>query len=190
MRKIDSQFENPLDNILISYCEPVSIWLRANTNITPNIITTIGLFFGMLSIYNLINKNYLYSFIFYWICYYLDCLDGYFARKYDMVTEFGGYYDFTRDIIVNLVLVIIIFLQLKTNKSKIFFAIIMLIGYYLMLIHLGCQERIYNDNDSVIGILKQLCSDNSYINNTKFFGCGTMISITSLFILFHNNIKI
>lgn len=185
MRKIHSQFENPIDDVLISLCEPASVWLYKNTNITPNMITTIGVIFGILSIYNLINKNYVNSFIFYWISYYIDCLDGYFARKYDMVTEFGGYYDFIRDIIVNLSLVTIIFFELKTNRSKFLFTIIMIISYYWMLVHLGCQEVIYNDDESALGALKNLCSHHSHINNTKFVGCGTTVLITSLFILLH-----
>ena len=188
MRKIHSQFENPIDDILISLCEPVSIWLHENTNTTPNIITTIGVFFGALAIYNLLEKRYIHAFIFYWISYYIDCLDGYYARKYDMVTIFGGYYDFIRDIIVNLSLVGIIFTEIKSEKSRLFFTVVMIMSYFLMLIHMGCQERMYNDDTSAIGILKHLCRHETDIHHTKYVGCGTIVLITSLFILYHKNI--
>ena len=30
--------------------------------------------------------------------YFFDCMDGHFARKYNMVTEFGDMYDYITDL--------------------------------------------------------------------------------------------
>jgi hypothetical protein len=49
-RKINRINENPIDNILIDICEFISPVIY-KLKITPNMITTIGVFFNILSLY-------------------------------------------------------------------------------------------------------------------------------------------
>ena len=118
-RKIPAHHEAIIDDFLISLCEPVSTRLNA-LSFTPNMITTIGLFFGILSIMCLLKKMYLLSILFLWICYWFDCLDGYYARKYKMETQFGDYYDHFRDIFVVGTLIVILLLKLTSYYRLIF----------------------------------------------------------------------
>ena len=55
MRKIDSNLENPIDNILIDICDFILPTLKV-LNFTPNMLTTISLIFGLLSVYCLFEK--------------------------------------------------------------------------------------------------------------------------------------
>ena len=48
----------------------------------------------------LCNNNYILACIYYFISYFFDVLDGIYAREYNMVSEFGDYYDHIKDIVV------------------------------------------------------------------------------------------
>ena len=115
----------------------------------------------------------------------MDCLDGYYARKYNMITVFGDQYDHFRDIFINFTIYVLIFTKLKTTKQKIFFVVMMILFLLLSFIHLGCQEKIYNtsNNNDFLSPLKFLCINEKNIKYTKFFGTGTNILVISLIIL-------
>ena len=184
-RKIEPHQENPLDNLILIQTDKVSIYLHNRVpNITPNIITTIGLIFGLLSIYSLYKEYYILSFVLFWINYFFDCLDGHYERKYNMTTQFGDYYDHFRDFLIIICICTLIFIKLKTNKQKILFTIIIGILIYLTTIHLGCQE----DNSNSIKdnkLLQELIGLCKYeIEYTRYFGCGTLISVISFYILY------
>ena len=119
-RKIDREMENPIDNIVLDYiCEPVSNILRSTSEkITPNMITSVGLAIGLACIYAIYQGYYKTGFALYWLCYIFDCLDGYYARKYNMITRFGDFFDHFRDVFVILVVIILIFTRLKSNIMK------------------------------------------------------------------------
>ena len=96
VRKIPENLENPIDNLIYKDIDKVSSIFK-KYNFTPNMLTTISAFFGFLSIYAICKDKFLSGGILYFISYYFDCLDGYYARKYDMVTKFGDYYDHISD---------------------------------------------------------------------------------------------
>lgn len=52
MRKIPEEAENPIDNVLISFSDYLCPFFK-KMNFIPNGITTLSLFFGLLSIYYL-----------------------------------------------------------------------------------------------------------------------------------------
>ena len=122
---------------------------------TPNILTTISLIFCGISALLLINRNYLLAAFMYLISYYFDCMDGHFARKYNMVTKFGDYYDHFADITK----VILILYVLYNIDSKKFFIIIPFIILFIFLasVHFRCKpilpENIVIDNAVLIKIL-------------------------------------
>ena len=68
----------------------------------PNIISSLRLIFCYIILVLLKNfkKNRYLIFINYLICCYTDYLDGYFARKLNMQTNFGKFFDGFIDYIV------------------------------------------------------------------------------------------
>jgi phosphatidylglycerophosphate synthase len=96
MRKINSNLENPFDNaiyIIVEYLAPYA----HKFGFTPNMITTSSNLFTIIAIYYLLNYYFVVAAILYLISYMFDCLDGYVARKYNMVSIFGDYYDHISD---------------------------------------------------------------------------------------------
>jgi phosphatidylglycerophosphate synthase len=121
------------------------------------------------------------------IGYYFDCADGFYARKYDMVTTFGDYYDHIND---QLKILLILIVMYSKSKCK-FFSILPIIAALtlLSLMHLGCQEKIYDTSESpTLSGLRSLCSVSGNdvqksIRTTRYFGVGTMMVGMSLLIL-------
>lgn len=186
-RKINYVEENPIDNSLIDVCEDVSNPL-INLGFTPNMITTIGTMFGILSVYCVYMDKYIPAFIFFWLSYFLDCLDGFYARKYKLYSKFGDYYDHIRDIIIGLFFTSIVFYKLKTKNEKIFFVTILILICLLTCTHMGCQEKNSNNtiHNDTLNILTNLCRDKSDIKYTRYVGMGTLNLVLSFFILYLN----
>ena len=192
MRKIKCDCENPLDNILINISDYMCPYAK-KYGFTPNILTTISLIFCGISALLLLNSNYLLAAFIYLISYYFDCMDGHFARKYDMVTKFGDYYDHFSD----LTKVLLILYVLYYINSKKFFIIIPFIVLFMFLsfIHLGCQELYYDTLESeTLSALKNLCpiydkNDKTSIINTlgitRYVGTGTFTVCIILTIIFY-----
>lgn len=183
--KIHRYIENPIDLQLIKLCEIVSNVLRKDKCITPNMITTVGLMMGLISIYFIMKDMYILGFIFFWICYWFDCLDGYYARKYNMTSEFGDYYDHFRDIVINGLVIIIIYSKIKDENIRRLYLFSVIVFGFLLCCHFGCQEKnsFNKSNNGCLEIFTQLCYDKENIHNTKHFGNGTFILIISIFIL-------
>jgi len=192
MRKITCDCENPLDNILIDISDYMCPYAK-KYNLTPNILTTFSLIFCGISALLLLNKQYLLAAFMYLISYYFDCMDGHFARKYNMVTKFGDYYDHVADFTkVLLILYVLYFVN-----SKKFFRILPFIIFFILLsfVHLGCQEIYYDTPESdILSILKHSCpvnnkDDKSMIINTlgitRYFGCGTFTICIMLSIIYY-----
>ena len=97
MRKLSVKYENPIDNIIYLYVEPLAPYMH-KYNITPNMITTFGNISWVYGLYLLYNHEYVYSALLFGLSYYFDCLDGYVARKYDLISIFGDYYDHISDV--------------------------------------------------------------------------------------------
>jgi phosphatidylglycerophosphate synthase len=182
MRKIPKEMENPIDNILINIADTTSPFHK-NLGATPNILTTISLILTIISAIFIHLNYYKLAAIFYFISYYYDCMDGFFARKYNMVTEFGDYYDHITDALKILVIGGVVFYKIKSKivGPTIFFGILWLI----MNVHMGCQEEYYNSEKSKsLAILKNFCfgSPNEMMQYTKFFGVGTVQLLLTAFI--------
>jgi phosphatidylglycerophosphate synthase len=187
-RKIDNHMENPIDDAILYLTDDICIYLNENYGsiVTPNILTTIGLMLGVLCVYFLLEKMYLLAFVFFWLTYLFDCIDGHYARKYDMITEFGDYYDHIRDIFIIFNIILVISIQLEDNYLRMIFLVMFAIQFFFMLLHMGCQENNYqmqNESPS-LNMFKTLCFEKNLIQYTKFIGCGTAMLFLSLSILF------
>ena len=80
-----------------------------NKHPQPNNITTVGLISNLFSIIALREGQILTCIIFAIIGQYLDNLDGHYAKKYNMETKIGQYYDHLADNIKILGLIFIFY---------------------------------------------------------------------------------
>lgn len=192
MRKISRAYENCFDNIIIDTCDRVAPAFKA-INCTPNTITTFSLISGLISVWLLHQKHYIAAAVFYSLSYFFDCLDGHFARKYGMVTEFGDIYDHVKDIMVFASYIYVLFTQLYAKKRKNFKVIIVIFAALLIgcTQHLSYQEQMYGDAESFLGKVTAKmfkCEDESCIKRniqiSKWAGCGTLNAYIVMLTLF------
>lgn len=186
MRKIPSIFENPIDNLLIDLAEILSKFHR-QLDLTPNILTTFSLILSILAgIFLYLNYHILAAFL-YLASYFYDCMDGYFARKYNMATTFGCYYDHIADVSKILFLCLIFYIK---NAVKFFTILpIIIIFFILTVVHLGCQELSTPTilRSKSLEITTIACPNQKYPESvlpyTRFFGTGTFTLLIIYFIL-------
>ena len=192
MRKIHRHYENPIDNYFIDLAEYFSTFFYS-LNMTPNHLTFLSLIFGILSIYYLYKKSlYLFG-IMYIISYWFDVADGYYARKYDMVTDFGDKFDHFKDLVINITIAFLLIYNNYNNPHVFIIVSILLLFIFLSFIHLGCQENIYDpgnikNESGTLTVLRGFCEDpHDNIHYTKYFGCATYIIIFVLCVIFLEN---
>ena len=183
-RKMESKFENPVDNLFINVFNLFDKYLY-KLNFTPNILTFISLILSLIGVYYIYNKNYKIGSILLLIGYFFDCCDGNFARKYNMVTKNGDYFDHISDILKIILLYIVIYYSNLKKNNKILFYIVNVIFILLFNIHMGCQECIYNKDltkSSTLEFTKNLCPGIQYIHYTKSVGCGTFFLVLCIYL--------
>jgi phosphatidylglycerophosphate synthase len=183
MSNIDRKYENPVDIILYDSLKD-SLKFYYDLGLTPNHITTLSIICGFLTAYFLyINKNFL-AFIFFWLAYYYDCMDGALARKYKLYSSFGDIYDHLSD--YTKFGAIIYTMYLLKPKKVINYSPIFIIFALLMAVQMGCQAKYYsnkNDDSKILKLFGFLCPNKDIVNYTKYFGCGTFIYLFSLVVL-------
>lgn len=198
MRKLPRELENPIDNIFIDIGDFLSPYFK-KLNLTPNGLTTISLITGLLSIKYYSENKFILSAIYFIISYMFDCFDGFYARKYNMVSHFGDIYDHGKDIFIFIFL--IYFIIKKYNKLKDwrkylpYFSIILIITQS---IQFGCQEIYYNKEGGniIMKNFKKFCpiqNKNQIYNLLKilrFGGSGTTILYITLLILYSKNLDV
>jgi len=187
-KKIIDKYENPFDIYLIYIGNQLGkIFIKLN--FTPNMITTLSLISTLIGIKYIYEGHYKIGAILYNIGYFFDCMDGNYARTYNMTSDFGDYYDHIGDTIKIIFLLICLYLLKIKKSTKVLFIIISYILGILSLIHLGCQEKIKNNYDkSVLEIFKILCQDKNNIIYTRYFGTGTTQLFITLYIFFIKDI--
>lgn len=179
MRKIPKEIENPIDNIIIDIAEHFCPSFKS-LKFTPNDITTLSLITGLIAAYFLYKDNIPMFSVFFILSYFFDCMDGFYAREYNMVTNFGDKYDHYKDAIVNILIVVVFIYRYKSLLGSMLI-ILALIPY---LIQLGCQEKVYERPDSPsLSELKNMCPRKTDIRYTRYLGGGTLM-IVILIIIF------
>lgn len=187
-RKIPYEMENPFDNVLIGFSSLINPYLR-QLGVTPNLLTTFSLGFGILAAWLLFQNHVILAIIAYIISYLFDCMDGNMARMFDMVTRFGDLYDHGSDIIKTTLFYIALINNGYFSLSfKIAFLVISFVFGALTLVHIGCQERNYDsiDNEEKRNVLSDfvwLCSDKEKIQISKYFGFGTYYFVNCMLLL-------
>lgn len=183
-RKLPYELENFVDDWFLQYAERSGIMeFFYRNNFTPNMLTTIGNIFRIISIWAITTKNALLFLITAIISYAFDCFDGHYARQYDMATRFGDFYDHISDWIYHGILLWFIFTSPKfrgaSTFNKCLIAGSLFFFGFLFAMHMGCQEHHYGQTYGNPGYsptlkpLKTLCPDRDNIRLTKYFGSGT-----------------
>lgn len=189
MRKIESHNENPIDNILIGIGEQLSPGLY-KTGHTPNIITAYSFIVGLMSLHALYyDQNVKFSILFF-ISYFFDCIDGFFARKYKMTSRFGDLFDHVTDVTVGTGIFVILtykfFIKRKfPTPFQIGLLFFLALLIYLALTHLGCQQHHYSNDDredETLDSAKGLCPTKEHIDFYRYFGTGTLVFAISVII--------
>ena len=174
MINIDDKYENPIDIYIYNLAEYTSNF-HHKLGLTPNALTTISLILGLLSSYYLYKRQYNISLVLYATAYFYDCLDGYSARKYNMMSKFGDLYDHGSDFVKHLIL---FYVAYKVNKKLLIkIAPFLLFFFILVSINLSYQKIIYDKKDSstFISLIKNKDKEHAkqMIKYTKYFGPGT-----------------
>lgn len=182
-KKLPDQYENPVDVLLLKvnqYLNPI----YRSLGFSPNILTTLSL---VVTIIGLVGYRYGYivtGSILYFVGYYFDCADGNYARKYQLVTKFGDYYDHISDVFKYLLFMWVLLSSSIPNQSKLSVILVLLILLSGMLVHLGCQEKIYqHDESGSLSGFKSLCNQSTWIKKTKYLGCGTFQLMITIILL-------
>jgi phosphatidylglycerophosphate synthase len=187
MKKIPDEIDNPIDNVLIGLADDLCPFLK-KTGHTPNIITTYSLITGFLSAYFLYKSNLVLFVVFYTLSYFFDCVDGHFARKYDMITDFGDAYDHFKDIFIFLLIIYVVYA--KCGK-KVTFNVFLFIFFFLYLAvwHFSCQEQNCEEqfkgkSDTYTPSFKFMCKNKESIKWTRYFGMGTFVFIFMMVVVY------
>lgn len=182
-RKLPDKYEEPISVFMYQLIELTSNIIT--NKIHPNIITLSNILLRIYIMHNLQKNIYKNIPIYIIFSCFLDYLDGYIARKYNMITELGDYLDHIGDTVFLLFILYIMITKLNNKyKNKILFILFLFV--ISNLINLGCQEKYYPANESnTLYTLKKFCISKKLLNLSKFFG---MLS-AYIFIgyIFYNN---
>lgn len=167
IRKSPPELDNIVDKYIYDKADELAPFFK-KLNFTPNCLTTISFSFGILAIYFYIKQKYVYSAILYLLSYVFDCFDGHFARKYDMVTKFGDFYDHATDILIAVILLWLIVKKYKKfNDWRSYIPFGFIVPLLTTFMYLGCQEKYYGKNESdTLNITRKFCP---YDDKNKLF---------------------
>lgn len=140
---------DPIEHLSYTICDKVSEYFYIMGH-TPNHITTYAFIFKALAVTALWHRFYLGFFVFYFINYFFDCLDGFMARKYKMFSKFGDLYDHITDIVTMIIVFIIVWLRVYPVNKPLFWIFFagMIILNFLNTIYLACLRKQKNSGDA------------------------------------------
>lgn len=188
-RKIPKEYDNPFDNIFV-YCAELICPYFYELNITPNQITTMSFISSIISFYHMYNYNLIQFGFWFILSYVFDCMDGYHARKYNMITKFGDIYDHTTDALSVIGVAYIAYLKYNLMNHLITL-FCMFVFLFIGLIYISCQELMMNQEHKS-GFLKYYEnilpeineSTNKYIHVLKYFGTGSLMLLLVSYITY------
>ena len=144
MNKLHTQYEGPID-IPLLHLSAGLLPLAYRTGHTPNILTTYSFISGVLAVLALWHRRAA-TFACLWTAgYFFDCMDGQFARKYNMVTRLGDLYDHATDLLVNGALLVVCWVRYRdtilASRWLRGLGVIWVVMAILLVVHIGCQQR-------------------------------------------------
>ena len=192
VRKLPYNLENPVDNFLVDFADMIDPFFK-KLGFTPNKITTLSLITGILMNYFYFHNYYYSSAAMALSSYFFDCMDGNFARTYDMQTKFGDYYDHIKDVIVMLIFagILLLYKDIPT-KYKIFGMVVAIIMTFGVMMHVGCTEKYVKnkkkkgiDESGFLSNFKGTCDKIERIKYVRYLGCGSFNAFIIVFVLAH-----
>lgn len=153
-----------------------------NKNVA-NFATSISLIFKVASLYFLKSSKYAISSLFLALQYIFDCVDGYYARKYDQVTDFGCYFDHISDSVFCILFFIILLTKRMINTAITFFIMVAL----SIVDALEVEKTYYKNYSPFFALLKRMFSfvtDFPFlVSLSKFFNATITLIATCLILL-------
>jgi hypothetical protein len=170
--------DNYIFNPISDYIIPIFRYF----NFTPNQITILSTLFNITSLGFYINNFNYISALLYFIGYLLDCIDGRYARKYNLDSTYGMMLDQVTDVITNIPFNIIIIFK-KLYKLDIISAVFIVVISDLLMLSFSLEEAydciIENNHDDFYNSKKFMIID----NNDDCF-----IVLYSLFLIINNTV--
>ena len=154
MPQVSREYQDPIDNIIYDSSDNiVPIFRKLNFN--ANDITTLSNISMCITLLLLLHAKFYWACLFIFLSYYLDCLDGFFARKYKQTSTFGERYDHYSDIIKAITLILTLYYINPTKFIKILpIVIIICITTFT---YSGCIDIINKEDTSYSSFSKCLC---------------------------------
>lgn len=183
MHKLGEDLENPFEVACLGVAEAITPALHA-AGLTPNGVTTIGLVAGLGAAYCLWRGWIVAFVVLSAVNYVADCADGYMARRYRMVSEFGDYYDHVSDVAVHAALFAVVVMRYPPRMWVLFFAGV--IGLYLGLgSYLGCQQaHLHKKGEGrgeTLDLLVGFCYSEETMAWARWFSVGMVrVAVTAL----------
>ena len=176
-RKLPADLDSPIDNLLIKLAvivTPVFTFLK----FTPNMITGLSLVTGLVSVYHLFMNNMFCYSLMYFVSYFFDVLDGFYARVTSQCSKFGDLFDHIKDNVIALALIAVMCYKYYVfNPVGYVYMSCMTFIVLTSAIHIGLQEKLYDDDFCfAMSPLKRLVSaiDTVHMSVTRFFTTGTL----------------
>lgn len=193
MRKLPKKLDSPIDDIFLQLVENTEEIFK-RYDFTPNMITIISIGVYFCALFAWLYGEMVLFFFFYWVAFYFDCLDGFYARKYNQVTILGDYLDHVKDTIITLLTVA--YIVYKLFFLNYLYLILFLMITYISSINVSSTEKYLFMKDksnsqslafmmayNPIKLNEKIEDVEAVIYKTKLFGCGTAVAITSVLLM-------
>ena len=198
-RKIKSENDNPIDNIIYKIVTSIAPWLIKN-NVTPNTITILGFILAMSGLFNLYHFNYKTFIVLLSLYILCDYLDGYIARSTYNTTKMGDTLDHSSDALTFIGLIVILFYKYDLIKH-----VEVILVYIIMLLclsqYLKYTELVFDPNSKypfTYGLAPKIINNKVHVRKSikvpkyfKFFGFGIvyLYIFLSTYYLYYNKTK-
>jgi phosphatidylglycerophosphate synthase len=189
MRKVEPTSENPIDNVIIGVCEKLNP-LLVRLGVTPNMVTFVGFLLCLGAMQALwVGDVYKFGTLFL-LTYYTDCQDGSLARASNNCSWDGDVADHLRDSFMIIGISIIIVLKYHPSFVQ---TVPMIVLFSLSILNFGCQQKSYQSTASrpsscqeeeTLSKLINSCPEGVTAIQTRFFGFGTFVIATILWVLY------
>lgn len=190
MSKLENKYNNPVDVCLEKIYSPIMPSLH-KAGVTPNMLTTASMLCGIYSARLIWEKRPKEAALFFVLNYFFDCMDGHMARRFNMESHFGDWYDHITDW---LTFGLIGYALIKNNNycSSSVIPCVLIFSFLMFntMKWFGCQEKVYNNEiGASISFFKKMCKDpKTDLISTKYFGVGT-ITLFVFFIIYFSKSK-
>ena len=180
-RKSDPKYDDPVDFQLINLVEVLGPYFY-RMGLSPNVFTTLSLIFAIASCYFLVSRAFIIAGICWFINYFFDCVDGNFARRYNMTSEFGDWYDHISDWITYLLMCYCVLITCKDLFVGITIISLLTLSTGIACLHskneYAAQIEEGGASSESLSLLGFLPSVDMSI--TKFYGLGMNGFVTSI----------